>query len=106
MGLKDRSILHSALPPQRKSPLMLGPVQDVARNIFADGRSMLESVSRTAANQPNIRHFRMPVDQKIPAGSVLILANSRLHNRRSFQGRESIADVVLNPLDLLLRHNP
>src|ERR1700684_2700508 len=54
---------------------------------------MLESMPRTAAHKPQILGARMPVDQKIPARSIFILANARLDDRRVAQGRESPSHI-------------
>src|SRR5580704_9582888 len=49
---------------------------------------MLESMPRPAADEPNIFGARMPIDQKISARSIFVLANARLDDRRIAQRRE------------------
>src|ERR1700761_3063705 len=67
---------------------------------------MFESMPRASADEPNIFRAWMPVDQKVSARCVLILANARLHDRRSAQRRESALDVNAYLLRRRFRHNP
>src|SRR5207248_5508826 len=59
----------------------------------------------TAASEPYVLHFRVPVEQKISARSVLVLAHARLHDRRVAQGRESPRHVFPHRLGHLWRND-
>ena len=54
---------------------------------------MLEPVPGTTANQPDILHRGMPVDDEVTVGSLFILTHARLNQRRVLQGREAEADA-------------
>src|ERR1700722_10773269 len=55
---------------------------------------MLESMPRLAAHKPNIVGAGMPIDQKIAARSIFVLADARLDDRRIAQRRESPRHVL------------
>jgi len=65
LRLINRPLLHRLLTRQRKSRLRRHRAHQTPRHIFAHRRPMLKSVSRSAANHPNILMLRMPVHQKI-----------------------------------------
>src|ERR1700730_1446512 len=81
-SLKHSSFLHRLFARQRKSLLPARSVQNARRYILAHRRSVLESVTRPAADKPNVLDTRVPVDQKISVPRVFVLANARLYNRR------------------------
>src|SRR6266403_625368 len=101
-----RTPLDCVLGRQRKSRLRLGAVQKPPGHVLPYRRAMLEPVSRSAARKPDVFHSRMPVNQKISARSVLILADSRFHDRGILQGRESPRHVRSNPFPQHRRNNP
>src|SRR5580704_369349 len=89
-------LLESFLRRQRIARLGRGLVQELARNIFADCRPMLESVPRPAADEPHIFHLRMPVDQKIAVRCIFVLADARLDHWRIPHGRKTAGHIFLN----------
>jgi len=60
----------------------------------------------TRPPQTHVFHFRMPVNQKIPARSVLILTDARFHNRRIFQCRKPPRHILSHQLRHPRRNNP
>src|SRR5580704_5116696 len=81
-------MLHFILGLERKSWLAGGSIQDAFCDVFAQRRPMLESMPRPAANKPNIFGAGMPIDQKISARSIFVLANTSLNDRRVAQRGE------------------
>src|SRR5205823_3084895 len=43
-------------------------VEDEARDILADGRSHLEAMTGTSADEPDVVRFGMPIDKKVAVG--------------------------------------
>src|SRR5690348_735379 len=62
-------------------------------------------MTRTAAGKPYVLHFGVPVNEKIPARSIFVLAHARLHNRRSAQGRESPRHIFVHGFGHLRRND-
>src|SRR5205814_594909 len=67
---------------------------------------MLKSMSRAASSEPNVARLGMPIDQKVTAGSILVLADPRFNNRRLGKSREAARDVLPDLVHFLRRHNP
>src|SRR6266568_1001995 len=103
---ENSPLLYRHFRAQRKPRLGLGAVKESSSHIFAQGRAVLEPVSRAPARKPNIFHLRMPVDQKIPVRSIFVLANARFHNRRILQRRKSPRNILSNHLCHRHRNNP
>ena len=76
--------------------LRLALLQNQLRHHLADRRAVLEAVPRAAADDPHIFHRRMPVDDEVTVGSLLVLADAGLDQRRVFQGREAEANIFAN----------
>src|SRR5437660_3985349 len=55
---------------------------------------MLKPVTRAAPDQPYVFCGRVSIHQKMIIGSVLVLAYSRLEERRIFQSRKSEAQII------------
>src|SRR6266850_3383710 len=79
--------LDCVLRRQGKPRLRLAAVQEPPGHVFSYGRAMFEPVSRSPARKPDVFHSRMPVNQKISARSVLILADASFYDRGILQGR-------------------
>src|SRR5579862_5547896 len=92
--LEHRASLDSVFRCQRKSFLGASAIDDERRDILAQRRSMLESVSRSSAHQPHVLKIRMPVDQKIAVRRVLVLTHARFHDRSIGQRREAPCQPV------------
>src|SRR6266436_7838241 len=92
-----RTILNCVFCRQGKPRLRLAAVQKPPGHVFPHGRAMFKPVSRSPARKPHVFHSRMPVNQKISARSVLILADSCFHDRGILQGRESQRHIRSNP---------
>ena len=58
-------------------------------DVFSERWAVLEAVTRTAADQPNVLKVRMLVNQEISVGSILVLADARFDDRRALQSREA-----------------
>src|SRR5580700_965511 len=86
----DRDLINhplrlATLRAERK-PLLSGcAAVNQRRHMFPHHGSMLESVAGSAPYQPDIGELRMPVNQKITARCILVLANARFHQWRSSQ---------------------
>src|SRR5206468_2814373 len=81
---------------QSKQLLWKFVVQNKPRHHLAQRGTMLESVSRSPAQQPGIFAPRMTVNDEVVVRTVLILADTSLKQRRIFQGRKTKGDVVAN----------
>src|SRR5882724_1487519 len=101
-----RTLLNCVFCRQGKPRLRLAAVQKPPGHVFSYGRTMLKPVSRPSARKPHVFHSRMPVNQKISARSVLILADASFHDRGILQGRESQRHVRSNPFPHHRRNNP
>src|SRR5215510_10818338 len=78
-----------ALPCQSESRMGSGfLVQHEACCLFADGRSVLETMARPAADNPDIVVLRVSIDEEVAVRRVLVLTDARLHDRCAFHGRE------------------
>ena len=64
------------------------------RNHLSQRWPVLETMTGAAAYQPDIRLRRMPVDDEIAVGSLLVLANAALDERRSLHPGETKAEIV------------
>src|SRR5438105_4898883 len=54
---------------------------------------MLEPVAGTAADEQDVLHTRVEVDQEIAVRAVLVLANARFGERSAFEQRETAVAV-------------
>src|SRR5215470_6140751 len=66
---------------------------------------MLESVTRAAADDPQICCLRMAVDDEVVVRCVFVLADAGFNQRSAFQPREAEADVITCSLQSLLRNH-
>src|SRR5882724_25153 len=101
-----RTLLNCVFCRQGKPRLRLAAVEEPASHVFPYGRAVFEPVSRPSARKPDVFHSRMPVNQKISARSVLILADSRFYDRGVLQGREPQRHVRSGPFPRYRRNNP
>ena len=67
---------------------------------------MLESVPRAAAEQPYILIRRVSVHDEVTVGSLFVLANASLDERRVFQGRKTERYILANILQCLRTYHP
>src|SRR5688572_19115129 len=74
-----------------KQRMRFGPALDQCGNVFAEGRSHLESVSRTSAQEPHVVQFGVPVNQIVAVARRLVLADARLHQGSLREARESFS---------------
>ena len=91
--LVNRPILNIFLRRQRKSRLDAPRLRNSLRHVLPQRRSVLESMPRPAARNPHIFEIGMPVNQKIPARSIFVLADARFHQRRILQRRKSLPQI-------------
>ena len=59
-----------------------GPGDELG-NVAPHGRPMLESVARTAPDEPDIVEARVPIDHEVAVGTVLVLADPRFTQGRA-----------------------
>jgi hypothetical protein len=55
--------------------------QNELRDHFAECWTVFESVARSTAHDPDIRIRRMPIDDEVVIGRVLVLADAGFHER-------------------------
>ena len=93
--LVDAPALRLVLACQRKAGVHRASVKDPRSNVLTNGRTVLETVTRSPANQPHIVEIRMPVDQKITGRSVLVLADTGFSQLRIAKGRETFGKKTI-----------
>ena len=72
-----------------------------SRHHLAQRGAMLEAMTRSASEQPNIFAPRMAVDDEVVVGAVFVLANAGLEQRRILQGGKAEGDIVPDGLEPL-----
>src|SRR5580704_6673135 len=81
-GLIHGATRFPCLSGERESRLGGNTAINLRGHVFADHRTVLESVTRAAADQPNFTEVRVSIDQEIASGGVLVLANSGFYQGR------------------------
>src|SRR5262249_24871932 len=81
-------------------------LQNPRGDVFAHGRAVLEAVAGAAPDQPQVVPLRMTVDQEIPVGSVLVLADLASDERRSLQGRKASTHEIPDAGESFRRDDP
>src|SRR5215468_5470345 len=78
----DRALLNGLLGCQAESRLAGPAPQDPFGQVGAHGRAVLETVARSAPDEPDVLGFGMTVDQEVAVRSVLVLAHARFQQWR------------------------
>ena len=74
--LEDAPLLSVAFAVYGEARFCGVAAQDSLASVFADGRTVFESMARASTHHPHILKIGMPVDQKIAVGCVLVLADA------------------------------
>src|SRR5215467_10974241 len=90
----DGAVLHSRLGGQRESRFSVRVAQHLPRDVLAERGTVLESVPGTAADEPDVFHLGVAVDQEVAVRRVFVLADSRFDDGRVFEGRETMRHIV------------
>src|ERR1017187_2902411 len=61
---------------------------------LAECGTMFESMSRSAADNPDIRIHGMAIDDEVVIGRIFVLANSCFQQRRTFHPGETVGNIV------------
>src|SRR6266550_4290997 len=73
--------------------------QNQTRDQLSHGGSVLEPVTRAAADEPRVSRLRMVIDDEVLVGRLFVLAHARLEQRRALQPRKPVPDVVARDLE-------
>src|SRR5262245_8922701 len=80
--LEDGTPWLGALRGERESRIGYPPRRDQSRDVLADRGPMFETMTGSAADNPDVVVFGMTVDQKIAGCRVLVLTHASLDHRR------------------------
>src|SRR4029453_1856981 len=78
---------------QRELRLLGGFAQHAQRDVLTERRAVLEAMPRSAADEPDVRRLRMPVDDEVRIRSLLVLAHARLDEGRLREAREAPREI-------------
>src|SRR5262245_55962537 len=83
--LVHSSLLDLLLRREAEARLACAALENSGSHVLAHRRPVLEPVTRTAADQPQVLVVRVTIDQEIAVGRVLVLADLASDERSVFQ---------------------
>src|SRR6185503_16868723 len=92
ISLIDRPCSLCRFGFERQTRVRLRAGDDQVCGELANDGTVLEAVARTAAHNPDVVVVRMAVDQQIPVGSILVLADAGADHRRALHRRKAALD--------------
>src|SRR5713226_6360434 len=93
---RSKSLASEAREPE----LLIGrrSAENQSSDQLPHGGTVLEAVPGSATHEPGVCRFRVPIDDEMFVGGLLVLADARLEQRRAFQSGESVGDIVARDL--------
>src|SRR5947207_9085112 len=94
---RELELLIGRPRPPRPSPPR--SAQNQTRDQLSHGGSVLEPVTRAAADEPGVSRLRMVIDDEVLVRRLFVLAHARLEQRRALQAGKPVPDVVARDLE-------
>src|SRR3989441_11475720 len=93
---RSKSLVSEAREPE----LLIGrrSAENQSSDQLPHGGTVLEAVPGATTHQPRVRRLRVPIDDEMLAGGLLVLAHARLEQRRAFQSGEPVRDIIASDL--------
>src|SRR5271163_417338 len=93
-------MVRVSFPKPRKPPsdISVAIFQNQLHHHLSQRRPMLESVSRSSAEQPDVLHSRMAIHNKVAVGSLLVLTDAGFDQRSIFHRRKTESNIFANAL--------
>src|SRR5207245_6205486 len=80
-------------------------VEHQARHVLPDGRSHLESMAGTAADEPDIVGGGMAIEEEVGVGGIFVLADAALDDGLCGEDRKPPPEKFAGAADRLRRYN-